>query len=706
MKNCSFCIFFIYFIDGVGMKIGFKFFVAYFLLLTVSVWADKWVIGSFDDSPEPGDPDKYIAAESGKGLAPVKPEQVTEQSNVFYVRQKFEDDLGRASYQIFRGRPTAAAKNLGRISLEGISYVTLLKMKLFYKRNADSEDDLEEVYFDGKNIFVQGEDPVYINTNNKWEELRPMVFKEYDIEITSNPPDAAVSIGNISKGLTPLAFTVSSAKAITIVVSKDNYYPTIKLVTPIDGRVAKENLSLVARVPLANPTTLYKAQLETAVKNKDASSIRSIRISVMQALGTYNTTEAKKSIDLALANFPTLAPKAANESAEEFNSRRTIWTNAQNREKDALNREALIYSTEFKELLAEIDVIVEELDFALKYEYIPANALSLSNLGVTNFTLNAAIENSRIKFKYNNAKIAYATVPRNEVAQNIDRVHGVLKIWNIPNEIGNFASIYDIEFFYDEVPLKIVTKGTFVMEEATNASRTTEKDLNGRIAKYAGRTAWVKKDSIATLATLRAGEIPDPLAPRQTFISQTQDDYDDDYEEDDDDDEFEEEMETQKKYDYSRSAATRSATDIFGNRDEYIFWSAVGFAAVFVGTGIIGVLQNSKRLAANDAISVANTKRQDVLDDIRRACDEKGDIIEIVKCVDKWVAIAEGNAKLEGNELIDPNTGMQMDVLALKRINDNIEGNKKVKDSYQRSSVIWFTTAGLSAAISITLFLW
>jgi len=124
------------------MKISFnKFFGVSFFLLAVSVWAGKWTIDTFDNSPDPGDPDKYIAAESGKGLTPIKPEQVSRQEDVLYIRQKFEDDLGRPTYQMFRGKAKPAAKSLGKISLEGIPYATLLKMKLFYKRNSDPEDD-------------------------------------------------------------------------------------------------------------------------------------------------------------------------------------------------------------------------------------------------------------------------------------------------------------------------------------------------------------------------------------------------------------------------------------------------------------------------------------------------------------------------------------------------------------------------------------
>ncbi|MCL2100442.1 MAG: hypothetical protein FWH22_01870, partial [Fibromonadales bacterium] len=88
------------------MKIKFKFFAVFFLLFAVSAWASKWTIASFDDSPDPGEPDKYVTEESrGSGLKSVEPAQVTPQSGRLYVRQKCEDLFGDdATYQIFQGR--------------------------------------------------------------------------------------------------------------------------------------------------------------------------------------------------------------------------------------------------------------------------------------------------------------------------------------------------------------------------------------------------------------------------------------------------------------------------------------------------------------------------------------------------------------------------------------------------------------------------
>jgi Skp family chaperone for outer membrane proteins len=677
------------------MKIKVEFLAGMLLLLGASAWAAKWTIDSFDDSPEPGEPDNYIAQESGGGLKPVQPEQVTLQSGRLYVRQKFEDPFGdeEATYQIFQGRPTEAAKGLGKISLEGIPYATLLKMKLFYSRTATGDDDLEVVYYDGKDIFVEGEDPVYINLNGKMEELKPVALKDYKISITSDPSGATVTVGGVSKGATPASFSVPSSKTIAVVVSKDGYYTVIKPITPADKQTTQEGVLLTKKTPLENPAATFRSRLQTAVSSKKSDEIKTIKSEVQKILNNY-TAESKKFIDAAMKNFPANPPKAASESPADFSTRQSLWTNTQSMERDALNKESQNNFTELKDFLAEVDAALGDMDFALKYEYIPYSAISVTNLGIKDLTLDVEVSNSRVKFKYDKAKLAYGSVPRNDIAQDQENVHGVLKIWNVPNENGKFASIYDIAFFYNETPLKILTKGTYTMSEATSASRNTERDLNTRIAKHSGKAAWDKNDEAATLAALRKGEIPDAAAPPPPPKQQQQEvAY---YDEEEDEEEFEEEMEEQEEYDYSRSSAGRSASDVFGNTDEYLFWTGMLFAAAAIGTGVVGFLQNMKYIEANTAWTNAKEKKDEIEKSIRSKCEEKYSNPD--DCYNEFEkqALTEGATHAEYGTPID----------AFYRAGQLMDKNGKTRDSYNQARIIWWSAAGLSAALSITLFAW
>jgi len=545
------------------MKTKIEFLVAFFLLLAASAWAGKWNIDTFDDAPDPGEPDNYIAGEFSGGLKPVKPEQVTMQGGRLYVRQKFEDPFGdETSYQIFQGRPKDAAKNLGKISLEGIPYTTLLKMKIFYSRSASGNDDLETVYYDGKDIFVEGEDPVYINLNGKMEELKPVVLKEYKISITSQPSGATVTVGSSNKGETPVTFSAASSKTIAVVVAKEGYYTVIKPITPVERQTTQEGVLLTERKPLSSPVTPFRNKFETASAAKDATALKNLKSDVQQALKNYNS-DSKKNIDAAMSKLPTNPPKASNESSGDYSARQNLWTNTQSKERDAFNKEAAAYFEELKELSAEIDVAIKD----------------------------------------------------------------------------------------------------------------------------AGNAVVAKK--------------PPPPPPED---DEDEEDDDDDayYDEDEDDDEFEEGMGKQGKKDYSRYDAVNSATDIFGNTDEYLFWTGMVFAAAAVGTGVVGFLENQKYTEANNAVSEVNKRITEVENDIRRACTEAayGDL-------DKCIADATRIAKLADD---DPRNhshlGEGYPVNPLYKLGQYKALNEKTKKSYNQSRIIWFSSAGLAAAISITLFVW
>jgi gas vesicle protein len=703
---------------GVDMKLKFKLFMVFFLLLAASAWAGKWTIDSFDSSPDPGDPDNYIDGD----LKPVQPGQVSQQSNTLYVRQKFEDSFGdgAATYQIFKGRPTAEAKSLGKISVDGISYGTLLKMKLFYNRNAKGDDDLETVYFDGKDILVEGEDPVYVNLNGKMEELKPMVSRDFKISISSEPAGATVTVGGANKGVTPVTFNVTSQKTITAVITKDGYYTTVKPITPSSKQTMQEGVSLVAKKPLENPAKAYKSQLQSAMSSKSTSTMKNLRSDVKKTLDNYNS-DSKKAIEAVMSKYPSNPPKASEESSNDYSARQTIYNNAQAKEREALNKEALGIFNELKDLLAEIDASSAGLDFVLKYEYIPSSAITINNMSIRDFSIDAEVINSRVKFNYTKAKLGYGSVSRDEIEDNQENLHGVLKIWDNPNEKGKFASIYDIAFFYDETPLQVLSKGSFTMSEATSASRSTEKDLNSRIAKFPGKAEWDKKDETATLKALRTGEIPDPYsvkkskpAPPPKPVAKPKppvDDDDDDeaaYDEDEDEEEVEKGVAAQEKYDYSKYGAAGNATQIFGNTDEYLFWTGMVFLAGAIGTGVVGFLQHSEFQKANDAVDATNRRIKDIKTFIEDECGKTTDLP-----LDQCIAATNRYANWNDGAPHDYPYYSQNDLdqaandgRVLYILNHYLDVNSKTRDSYNKGRMIFFGAAGLSAAISVILFAW
>jgi len=682
------------------MRLKLKLFMALFLLLAVSAWADKWKIDSFDDSPDPGDPDNFIDGD----LNPVPPEQVKQQSGVLYVRQKFEDSFGDggSTYQIFKGRPTDATKNLGKISVDGIAYGTLLKMKLFYKKNATGDDDLETVYFDGKDIFVEGEDPVYINLNGKMEELTPSTSKDFKVSITSEPSGATVTIGGVNKGVTPLTVGLPSTKTATAVITKEGYYTVVKPITPVNKKTIEEGVALVAKKPLENPATAYKSKLQTASSSKNTSAIKTLRADVKKTLDNYNS-DSKKAIEAVLSKYPANPPKAGEESSGDYSARQTIWNNAQAREREALNKEALGIFNELKELLAEIDASTAGLEFGLRYEYIPNSAISFNKMGVKDFSINAELSNSRVKFSYKDARLDYGDASRSEIENDQENVHGVLKLWDTPNENGKYASLYDVAIFYDETPLKMISKGSFSSSDATAKSKSTEKDLNSGILKFAGRASWEKADEAATLQALRNGTPSVASAPKKAQLQAADEEEEATYDEEEDEAEIEDGVAAQEKYDYSKYGASGNATQIFGNTDEYLFWAGIALLAGAVGTGVVGFLQNMKYQEFKDEISKIDGKIAEVEQSIRN--DACGTFDDVDRCY-RLVRAESASAPVpDENGVVEPDAWVKQGK-AIWKLDQLKQENKNQSKGYNTGRIIFFSAAAVSLGLSITLFAW
>ena len=130
-------------------------------------------------------------------------------------------------------------------------------------------------------------------------------------------------------------------------------------------------------------------------------------------------------------------------------------------------------------------------------------------------------------------------------------------------------------------------------------------------------------------------------------------------------------------------AASSDVTDRFGIADEVRFWSAVGLAAVFVGSAVMGVLQHMKANEAKDAYDDLSDVEDQLLGEVDKACNFDG------KCREAMIQKADlGNG------------------YTIAQLQDRKKTNKKTQDSYSTARNIWFGVAGLSLTAAIVLYVW
>ena len=134
--------------------------------------------------------------------------------------------------------------------------------------------------------------------------------------------------------------------------------------------------------------------------------------------------------------------------------------------------------------------------------------------------------------------------------------------------------------------------------------------------------------------------------------------------------------------------ASSDVTDRFGIADEVRFWSAIGLAAVFVGSAVMGVIQHSKANEAKEAYDDLNDLEKQLIAEVDNACTG-----------------ADGKVDGKCKEAV-----IQMAPLAndytIAKLRERKKTNKKTQDSYSTARNIWFGVAGLSLTAAIVLYVW
>ena len=140
--------------------------------------------------------------------------------------------------------------------------------------------------------------------------------------------------------------------------------------------------------------------------------------------------------------------------------------------------------------------------------------------------------------------------------------------------------------------------------------------------------------------------------------------------------------------DLSAYDASSDVTDRFGIADEVRFWSAIGLAAVFVGSAIMGVIQHSKANEAKDAYDDLDDLEKQVLGEVDKACTGADGVVD-GKCREAVIQMAP----LSNDYTI-------------AKLQERKKTNKKTQDSYATARNIWFGVAGLSLTAAIVLYVW
>lgn len=314
--------------------------------------ADPYTI-TFDSKDDfPGEPDQFIAAEFAGQLKKANPNTI--QDGRFYLRQKFEDPFEEvATYQLYEGKATAAAGRLGKFTVADVPYTTLIHTKFFLNPGSSADFDIEKVYFDGKSVFVEGEDPIYFNHNGRMVKMESAQTREFFIDLSSQPSGATVTVNGEVKGTTPLKFSVNSDDNVVAIVGRTGFYNTIRVIKPVLGTVVQDGVLLTPKKELENPVPSLRARYADLKRRNDRNGMQAHRDVVSLRLNGWDA-ESKRNIEQTIANYPPNPGQRRDESSESLLQRTQAWEADRDRESTILEEAARSYRLALESLLQEI----------------------------------------------------------------------------------------------------------------------------------------------------------------------------------------------------------------------------------------------------------------------------------------------------------------------------------------------------------------
>ena len=138
--------------------------------------------------------------------------------------------------------------------------------------------------------------------------------------------------------------------------------------------------------------------------------------------------------------------------------------------------------------------------------------------------------------------------------------------------------------------------------------------------------------------------------------------------------------------DYAAYDASESGVDRFGIADEVRFWSAIGLAAVSVGSIVMGVLQHMKSNEAKAAYDDLADLEETLLGQISSVCGAENKACQVAMI-----------------QKADLTSGGGYTVASLQ---ERMETNKDTQDSYALWRNVWFGVAGATLTAAIVLYVW
>jgi hypothetical protein len=328
-------------------------FLTFFLLVPAIILAESFTVSEFSTTDE-GEANSFIEGEFSEGLANATPGDV--RTGKWVLRQKYEDPFEDISYyQLYLGKQGAESSGLKRFEApSGVSYDKLVSAKFYVSSDAESDEDVEMVYFDGSAIYLEDEEELYIQSAGTMLQLKASVTKPSVVKLSSTPDAAEVYLNGVNKGLTPVEFSVKSPKPFMVQIKKTGHYPLFKAINPVAGETVSEAISLNKSTALVDHSVKLATRLMDLESRGNQSDFEVLESDIKKTLEEHPAKVAATRSDL-LQNYPKNPSQLESEEEDDFSKRTEGWNADRQRATDAISSDSSSYALKLEALLGKTE---------------------------------------------------------------------------------------------------------------------------------------------------------------------------------------------------------------------------------------------------------------------------------------------------------------------------------------------------------------
>jgi len=295
---------------------------------------------------------------------------------------------------------------------EKLDVSTFVNRKLYESRSENPDQDIENVYFDGKFIYVVNVATVYFH-DSIWNEMKMLDVLPSRLNITSEPSGASIYLNNEYKGTTPCFLGAFFEQTAVVRLEMKGYFIAEHFVDLVSGSLVEKHITLMKK-PVFDDGTEIDIEAYAAENTESVLEIQQ-RIETLKKSVKQIEKDSLKAVRSFRDNYPEITPKDQFETTEEFENRQKKYTAKFDSELTELKQQFNEKRLRVLNIIPQVETYLDNIKEREYKKYFDGDSLKLSHYNADKgfFPVSLNINETGFKFSFNGKLY----IPRDEAKE-------------------------------------------------------------------------------------------------------------------------------------------------------------------------------------------------------------------------------------------------------------------------------------------------